>query len=135
MHELALAEAVVTAALEAARQQGMQRVARIGVSIGELQQIEREVFAQALRECMPAAHPELAGVGFELRPVAARLRCRSCTRSFGLAECPVDGEESEAIHFLPELAHTFLRCPDCGSPDFEVVEGRGVWLDCVEGQG
>jgi Zn finger protein HypA/HybF involved in hydrogenase expression len=49
---------------------------------------------------------------------------------FGMEEgCrDLDEAQSEAIHFIPELAHTYLRCPACASPDFEVVRGRGVWL-------
>ena len=39
----------------------------------------------------------------------------------------------EAIHFVPEIAHTYIKCPKCGSPDFEVVQGRGVWLESIKG--
>ena len=35
-----------------------------------------------------------------------------------LGGTPLEKDESEAIHFLPELAHTFIRCPQCGGPDF-----------------
>ena len=42
--------------------------------------------------------------------------------------------ESESIHFVPELAHAFLRCPDCDGADFEVVAGRGVVLQELEGE-
>ena len=135
MHEFALAEAVLSAALEAARREGLVRIALITVSIGQLQQIEAEAFSQALRDVEPAGDPLLQGARFELRTVEALLRCRACARSFGFAEGQVGAAESEAIHFVPELAHTFLRCPACGSPDFEVAQGRGVWLDAVEGEG
>jgi hydrogenase nickel incorporation protein HypA/HybF len=45
----------------------------------------------------------------------------------------MDKEVSEAIHFVPEMAHVYIKCPSCGSPDFEVVEGRGVWLQSIKG--
>ena len=38
------------------------------------------------------------------------------------------------IHFVPELAHAYLRCPDCSSADFEVLGGRGVSIDAIEGE-
>ena len=42
-------------------------------------------------------------------------------------------EISEAIHFVPEMAHVYIKCKECGSPDFEVIEGRGVWLATIKG--
>ena len=58
------------------------------------------------------------------------------TTEFALADLrgPVDHDQLESIHFIPELAHAFMACPGCESPDFEVLEGRGVWIECVEGR-
>jgi len=136
LHELALAEAVVHAALDAAAQNGILRLTRIVVQIGELQSIEREVFEFALREVIPASEPRLATTRIELELEPARFRCRPCGRQFALAdtEGPADEDESEAIHFIPELAHAFVHCPDCDSPDFEVTAGRGVTLATLEGE-
>lgn len=135
MHEFALAEGVAVTAVEAARKEGLQRITRLTVGIGELQQIERELFTGALREVMPAVHPQLAGVELELIVRPARLRCRACGQPFDLqaGNSELTEDQAEAIHFVPELAHTYLRCPACGSPDFEVREGRGVWLEEIEG--
>ena len=136
MHELALAEAVIAAALEAAEREGMATIQRIGVRIGELQQIRRDVFEFAIRELMPATEPRLAATAIDLETEPARLQCRACGHAFGLSDTPGPGgeAESEAIHFIPELARSFLRCPRCGSPDFEVVEGRGVAIAFLEGE-
>ena len=41
-------------------------------------------------------------------------------------------ETREAIHFLPEAAHAFVRCPSCGSPDFAVSKGRGVSIKSID---
>jgi len=136
LHELALAEAVVHAALDVASQNGLSRLTRIVVRIGELQSIEREVFTFALREVIPVSEPRIAAVRVELEHEPARFRCRRCDRDFGLAETPgpADEDESEAIHFIPELAHAFLQCPSCQSPDFEVTAGRGIALGEIEGE-
>ena len=135
MHEFALAEGVIATALDVAEKEGLKRISRIGVAIGELQQIERELFSQAITEIMPEGHPQLIDVDIDLRIEPARFCCRSCGREFGFAEVggELAEEESEAIHFVPELAHTYLRCPACESPDFEVTKGRGVWIETVEG--
>lgn len=135
VHETALADAVVTTALREAERHGLSTITEISVRIGELQRIDREVFAFALREVMPAAEPRLAGVRFRIETEAAEFHCRPCGRTFGTADMagPGDADEAEAIHFVPELAHAFLRCPACSSPDFEVVRGRGVGIDSIEG--
>jgi len=135
VHELALAEAVVAAALETARRENIARLTRIVVGIGELQSIERETFEYALGQVLPAAEPRIAGAAFCLETEPARMRCRPCGHDFGLDATagPASHDESEAIHFVPELAHAFLRCPRCGSPDFELTQGRGVTLRRLEG--
>ena len=84
---------------------------------------------------MPAAEPRLAAAKITLEIERARFRCRVCDRCFGLPETGEQSDdEAEAIHFIPELAHAFLRCPGCASPDFEVVEGRGVVIYSMEGE-
>jgi len=134
MHELALAEGVIATALETARKEGASSIRKIAVTIGQLQRIEPGIFEQCLTQVMPATDPLLEGVTVSLEKEPARFRCRACERDFGLADAPdpLGDHELEAIHFVPELAHTYLSCPHCGSPDFEVVGGRGVWIDHIE---
>ena len=45
----------------------------------------------------------------------------------------MDDDESEAIHFVPEVAHVYISCTKCDSPDFQVLEGRGVILESIKG--
>jgi len=136
MHEFALAEAVIATALDEAQRNGLAEIHSIDVRIGELQRISRETFEFALKELMPASEPRLASAGIELRVEPARFRCRPCGREFALDETegPRNHDESEAIHFIPELAHSFLCCPACRSPDFEVLAGRGVLIESLTGE-
>jgi hydrogenase nickel incorporation protein HypA/HybF len=136
VHELALAEAVMSAALEAAEREGFSQIRSIEVRIGELQRIRPDVFEFALKQVLPASEPRLESTRITLEMERARLRCRACGREFGLADAsgPVGHDAAEAIHFVPELAHSFLCCPDCASPDFEVRGGRGVSIESIEGQ-
>lgn len=136
MHEWALAEGVLTAALKACEREGFSEITEIVVSIGELQQIETDIFEYALKEVFPAGESRLASTDIQLRVEPARFKCRRCVREFTFSDAAKDlaEEESEAIHFIPELAHSYFRCPDCGSPDFEVVQGRGVWIRAIGGR-
>jgi hydrogenase nickel incorporation protein HypA/HybF len=136
MHEFALADSVVKAATRAAREAGIDRVERITVRVGELQQIEIDLFEFSLTQVLPAADPALAGVRFVVESEPVVFRCRVCEREFGAADLAgeTDSDQAEAVHFLPELVHAFVRCPGCGSPDFDIIAGRGVTLERVEGR-
>lgn len=136
MHEFALAEAVIDTALGFAEKEGLTKISGVLVRIGELQNIEREIFDYALKEIMPQTEPRLASTVITLETEPARFCCRACEREFGLAETvgPQNEDEAEAMHFIPELAHTFLQCPACESPDFEMIAGRGVSIVSIEGE-
>lgn len=135
MHELALADSVVKAALRAAADAGMDRIDRIVVKVGELQQIERELFEFSLTNVIPANDPRLQGAEFAVLEEKVRFKCRYCDREYGRDDVDIDGEgdEGEAIHFIPELSHAFARCPECRSPDFDITQGRGITLERIEG--
>ncbi len=135
MHEMALADAVVSTALDAARREGMARIERVEVHVGELQHIKKDVFEYALKEVLPAAEPLLEGTRIDLEIIPARFRCRACGHEFGRGDVKeeLDGDQQEAVHFIPELARSFMGCPSCGSPDFEVTAGRGVSIQSIEG--
>lgn len=135
MHELALADAVVKAALRAAEDAGMVRLERIVVKVGELQQIEKELFEFTLTNVIPAGEPRLAETEFDIEDEPVRFECRMCGNDYGRDDVDIDGEgdEGEAVHFIPELSHAFARCPSCGSPDFDITQGRGVILARIEG--
>lgn len=135
MHEFALAEAVITAAIDASESEGLSEITAIAVRVGELQRISMETFEFALKEVIPADEPRVASAEIRVEVEPARFRCRPCGREFGLADTQGPGDEdgSEAIHFIPELAHSFLNCPACESPDFDVTAGRGVSISRIEG--
>lgn len=130
MHEWALAEAVVAAASEVAEKEGLKEVSKIKVKVGELQQIDPEVFEFALSQFKTG---KFKNAEFVLEDVKAELKCRACGHRWAFDREKLDEGTAEAIHFVPEIAHTYIKCPKCGSPDFEVVEGRGVWLESIRG--
>ncbi len=136
MHELALADSVVKAALSAADDAGLDRIERIVVKVGELQQIERDLFEFSLTTVIPTQEPRLEGTVFDVSEEPVRFECRSCQKAYGRddVDLDVDADEGEAIHLIPELSHAFMRCPACGSPDFEILAGRGVTLERIEGR-
>jgi hydrogenase nickel incorporation protein HypA/HybF len=70
---------------------------------------------------------------FTIEVAKAELKCRACGKRWLFSDKKLDEETAEAIHFVPEVAHTYIKCPKCGSPDFKILEGRGVWLKSIRG--
>ena len=130
MHEWALAEAVVSTSVRIAEEKGLKEIIELKIKIGELQQIDQEIFEFALSQLRS---PMLKNAKFSLETVEAELKCRVCNHKWRFNTKNMDEGVSEFIHFVPEIAHTYLKCPKCGSPDFEIVTGRGVWLDSIKG--
>ena len=130
MHEWALAEAVVSTTLKIAEEKGLKEIIELKIKIGELQQIDQEIFEFALSQLRS---PMLKNAKFSLETVNAELKCRVCNHKWKFSTKNLNEDVSEFIHFVPEIAHTYLKCPKCGSPDFEILTGRGVWLDSIKG--
>ncbi len=130
MHEWALAEAVIATALQIAEKEDLRQVTEITIKIGELQQVERGIFRFALKQLKPEL---FKNVKFHLTTAKTKLQCRVCGNTWLFRKAKLDKDTAEAIHFVPEVAHTYIKCPKCGSPDFEITEGRGVWLESVKG--
>lgn len=135
MHEWALAESIVLAAVEAAQKENLRTITEITVQIGELQQIEKEIFLFALRELAKSQKPKITDNAFHLKTEKSTLTCKTCGQGWTYSDMKKKFKEteSEAIHFIPEVVFVHARCPHCGSPDFEITKGRGVVLSSIKG--
>jgi hydrogenase nickel incorporation protein HypA/HybF len=131
MHEWALAEAVIATVERLYEENGRKQVLAVHVRIGELQRIDLEVFREGLQRRLDGRPFPLEI--FDIQIEQAEFRCRRCGRQWLLAEQTQLGEEElEAIHFLPEAAHVYMRCPGCQSPDYSLERGRGVRIHSVD---
>ena len=130
MHEWALAEAVIAAAEEAAKKEHLKEIREVQLKVGELQQIELDILRFVLSQLKTG---KFKNAKFKVETVKAELQCRVCGHKWVFNKETLDKDTAEAIHFVPEVAHTYIKCPKCGSPDFEIVEGRGVWLESIKG--
>jgi len=130
MHEWALAEGVIQTAERIAGEQGVAEIIEITVQIGELQQVEHPVLRFALEQLRT---PEMKNTIFTFESIPGKLKCRICDEEWIYDPANIGEDESEAIHFVPEVAHVYISCPKCDSPDFQVVEGRGVILASIRG--
>lgn len=130
MHEWALAEAVIAAASQMAEKEGLKEVSEVKLKVGELQQIEVDILEFALSQLKPAS---FKNAKFTIETAKTKLKCRACGHRWLFKKQKLSKDTAEALHFVPEIAHTYVKCPRCGSPDFEIVQGRGVWLESIRG--
>ena len=130
MHEWSLAEAVLASAKEIAEKEKLKEILEVTIRIGELQQVERSILRFALSEMKT---PLFKCTKFRILKAKTTLRCRVCGTEWQVDINKMDKETAEAIHFVPEVAHSYIKCTKCHSPDFEIASGRGVWLESVKG--
>ena len=130
MHEWALAEGVVSTVTRIAEEEGLEEVTEVIVKIGELQQIEHDIIKFAIDQMRPDI---IRDAKFIFESVPGKLKCRICGKEWNFSSDNLSEDVSEAIHFVPEMAHVYIKCPGCGSPDFQVIEGRGVLLSSIKG--
>ena len=135
MHEWALAESILTAAVEAAEKEKLKKITEIKIAIGELQQIEQDIFQFALDEIIKT-QDKLKDVKIKIDTEPSTLQCKNCEHGWKFSDMKkkLNDDESEAIHFIPEVAFVHTRCPKCGSPDFEITTGRGVSITQIKGE-
>lgn len=132
MHEWALAESVIKTAVEHAAAERLKKLKETGISFGELQAIDKDIFIFALEE-LRAQYPAAVNCRFKIITQPAAFVCKACAHKFSLKALKKTSDEAEFIHFVPEMAHTFLKCPKCKSPDFEIAAGRGVNITYIKG--
>jgi len=130
MHEWALAEAVIATAQQIAEKEKLKEVKEVTIKVGELQQVEKDILLFALSQLKP---PSFKNAKFRITRAKSMLKCRACENTWLFSKQKLDKETVEAIHFVPEVAHTYIKCQKCGSPDFEIIEGRGIWLQNIKG--
>lgn len=142
MHEWTLASGIVLTAKKILAEKGYEKLKGIEVVVGELSQIDIDILRDALKTLFEEEFNEDVEIGMEVEK--ARLRCNTCGHEFGFQEaweqlkqifCPDNepGEECEnPIHYIPELAPSFIKCPKCGSVDLEIISGRGVWIKSLK---
>lgn len=107
MHELAIAESLVSSVLE---RTGDGQVSVVRLRVGRM----AGVIPDALTFCfeVATAGTMLEGARLEIEEVAGRAHCRTCEADFSLVDA-------------------FLLC-DCGSADVQLVSGRDLSVTSVE---
>jgi hydrogenase nickel incorporation protein HypA/HybF len=108
MHELSIADAVVTIA---SRHAAGRKVTRVDLRVGHLRQVVPDSLTFAFE--LVSAGTELEGAELVIEEVPATVRCGACAAETTLVEFP---------------AH----CSACGGFDVEVTGGDELLVDSLE---
>ncbi len=141
MHEWSLADAVVRSLLRFMASEGLDSIEEVEITWGEILELDTDIFERAFHELSRGT--PLEGAKLVLREEKAHFRCNSCgaewdfktademlSREFEIMEEPT-GVRENPLHFLPDLARTLLRCPRCGSRDFDLIDGKDLRVSRV----
>lgn len=131
MHEWALAEAILATAQQIAEREDLTSISEVTIRVGALQQVDPSILRFALRQM---ASGPLKNAKYRILKSKSTLKCRVCQKTWQYNAKKIDKNTAEAIHFIPEVAHSYIKCPKCGSPDFEIAVGRGVWIEGLKGE-
>jgi len=112
MHELAIAEALIEQVgteLDRAGQSGA--VKRLELAVGRLSGVHCDSLRFAFGLLSPGTPAE--GAELSIRQPPAISRCRQCAAA-------------------TEITEIVLDCPQCGSPEIVIEEGRELLLESIE---
>ena len=135
MHEWALAESIILTAINESKKNKLKNIDEINIKIGELQQIEIEIFDFALKEILKNYDNKFKNVKINIEIEESKLKCNICGNIWKFSEINdiLNSDESEAIHFIPEVTFVHSRCTKCKSPDFKIISGRGISISSIKG--
>jgi len=111
MHELAITEGIIEAAVPEAQRHGAKKILEIRLKIGELSGVLPECIQEYFNIASRGTIAEGARLAVERIPIT--IHCESCG---------YDGE-------IPKRK---IHCPKCGSADIKLKTGREYYVDSLE---
>ncbi|MBR5543317.1 MAG: hydrogenase maturation nickel metallochaperone HypA [Oscillospiraceae bacterium] len=111
MHELAITEGIMEAAVPEAKRHGAKKILEIRLKIGELSGVLPECIQEYFNIVSRGTIAEGARLAVEKIPVT--IECR---------DCGYDGE-------IPKRK---IHCPSCGSSEIKIKSGREYFVDSLE---
>ena len=111
MHELAITEGILSAAVPAAQNAGATRILEIRLKIGELS----GVLPAYIQECFDIVSQGTIAEG-------ARLSVERIPVSVRCLDCGFEGA----------IDRKKIRCPRCGGAELRITAGREYYVDSLE---
>jgi len=113
MHEFSIASAIMDIVTKTAEENGMSRVAKVKIKVGELRSVFPDSLLFAFKVCSEGTVAE--GGVLQIEEVPTRCSCGGCANEFRVEEFQ-------------------FRCPSCGSADISIVAGEELFIESIEGE-
>lgn len=114
MHEMSIVGNVVDAVVMYAKEESVERVVGVSLTVGALHDVVDDLMEKAFRFLARGTIAE--GAYLKLNKLPLKVRCRQCHTVY---EANLRIRES-------------LDCPACGQRDVDVVQGREFLIDNIE---
>ena len=132
MHEATIANNIIQIAMRIAQKNNAKRVHRISIIVGELRLIDFDALKFAFK-VLSEDVPILEKAKLEIKSKPAKFKCLKCGEEWGFSSKAEIGEENiDKIHFTPDLIVNYLKCPKCGFNDFEIINGKELYIEEIE---
>lgn len=113
MHEFSLAQSVADLVLESAAREGISRIHRVSVVVGEWSAVMPDALTISFSAIAGVSGPVLEGAVMAVRLTAAAGECEPCSLRFTA--------DDQGLH-----------CPACGGPA-RLLTGTELYVDSYEG--
>ncbi len=114
MHELPVTESILKIVLRYAPAEGVKRIVRIFLEVGELSDLEDEWIQHYFDYLSKGTVAENAQLVIQRTPIT--FQCEACAHVFEIRR--------EALHDL--------QCPECGNTGCNLVSGKGYYIKNME---
>ena len=111
MHELAITEGIMEAAIPAAKEAGAEKILEIRLKIGELSGVIPECINEYFNVISKGTIAE--GAKIKVEKISVRIKCSSCG-------------------FEGTIEKRKIYCPVCKERNFRIIAGREYYVDSLE---
>ena len=115
MHETSLIQYTLDAVERRVLVMGIHHVKRIYLIVGDLRGALPELMQYGI-QILTRNRPLFSGVVLEIENRAVVLRCNCCGKEYTVKE------------------FRGVVCPNCGAPEYSVVQGNELYIDSFEGE-
>jgi len=113
MHELIIASELIEIIKDVAEKEKLKSVTSVNIQFGKMIQIVPDIFQFAFEEAVKNTIAEGAEINMEILSV-----------KFACKKCKLETEVKDLVFI----------CPNCGSSDLELIQGRETIIESIEGE-
>ncbi|MFW5721536.1 MAG: hydrogenase maturation nickel metallochaperone HypA [Bacteroidota bacterium] len=113
MHELKIALELIEIIKDVAEKENLKSVTKVNIQFGKMIQIVPDIFQFAFEEATRDSIAEGAKLNLEILPV--KFACKKCNLN-------------------TEVGDLLFKCPNCGSVDLDLIQGRETIIESIEGE-